>query len=270
MTSQDLPRSRVRTPAVTGGRVRPASDTVAGATSRGATRVEVESVAKPRLGRPAAHTPRPDSRRRLLLAAGHEFAEHGFAGASVDRIARRARLNKAMIYYHFRSKAGLYREVLREMYRAVGTKVRALSDSAENPHDALAAFVATVVHEASQRAYFPRVMMRELADRARHLDRETLTLAIAIPEVLAGVIARGVKDGTFRPVHPALAYFTIIGSILAFFGSSPIRMRLTSGPLRGAGALDADALAAHCQHTMRALLAHAPPGPPVQPLEIPS
>ena len=41
------------------------------------------------------------SRQRLLTAAAAEFAARGFAGASVDRIARAARVNKAMIYYHF-------------------------------------------------------------------------------------------------------------------------------------------------------------------------
>ena len=39
----------------------------------------------------------------ILAAAALEFAERGFAGARVDRIARRARVNKAMLYYHFKS-----------------------------------------------------------------------------------------------------------------------------------------------------------------------
>jgi AcrR family transcriptional regulator len=41
---------------------------------------------------------------RILAAAALEFAERGFAGARVDRIARRANVNKAMLYYHFMSK----------------------------------------------------------------------------------------------------------------------------------------------------------------------
>ena len=50
---------------------------------------------------------------RILAAAAAEFAERGFGGARVDRIARRARVNKAMLYYHFRSKRELYRTLLR-------------------------------------------------------------------------------------------------------------------------------------------------------------
>ncbi len=69
------------------------------------------------------------SRERLFAAAAREFAARGFAGASVDRIATAARLNKAMIYYHFGSKANLYREILRDMFGAVGTRIRDVAAS---------------------------------------------------------------------------------------------------------------------------------------------
>ena len=48
------------------------------------------------------------NRQKILSTAIHEFAEHGKAGARVDRIAERAGVNKAMIYYHFNSKDNLY------------------------------------------------------------------------------------------------------------------------------------------------------------------
>jgi AcrR family transcriptional regulator len=48
------------------------------------------------------------TKTRILDAALDEFAAKGLAGARVDEIARRAGANKAMIYYHFDSKAGLF------------------------------------------------------------------------------------------------------------------------------------------------------------------
>jgi TetR/AcrR family transcriptional regulator len=53
------------------------------------------------------------TRERILGAALAEFAAKGPAGARTDAIARRAGVNKRMIFYCFGSKAGLYREVLR-------------------------------------------------------------------------------------------------------------------------------------------------------------
>jgi len=54
---------------------------------------------------------RRDSRGAILSAAQTEFAERGFAGARVDRIAAAAGLNKQLIYYYFGSKAGLHAAV---------------------------------------------------------------------------------------------------------------------------------------------------------------
>lgn len=55
------------------------------------------------------------TRRRLLDAAAAEFAEHGIAGARVDRIAAAAKSNKAQIYHYFTNKDGLYTAVIREL-----------------------------------------------------------------------------------------------------------------------------------------------------------
>ncbi|HUA35957.1 MAG TPA: TetR family transcriptional regulator [Candidatus Binataceae bacterium] len=52
------------------------------------------------------------TREKILAAAASEFAAKGLAGARVDAIARRARVNKQMLYYCFGSKRELYRIVL--------------------------------------------------------------------------------------------------------------------------------------------------------------
>ncbi len=49
------------------------------------------------------------TRERILDAAVVEFGEHGFAGARISAIARRAGVNEQLISYYFDSKEGLYR-----------------------------------------------------------------------------------------------------------------------------------------------------------------
>jgi TetR/AcrR family transcriptional regulator len=53
------------------------------------------------------------TRKRILSAALKEFAAKGFAGARVDMIARRAAINKRMLYHYFDDKEGLFKAVLR-------------------------------------------------------------------------------------------------------------------------------------------------------------
>lgn len=48
------------------------------------------------------------TRKRILDVATQEFAEHGIAGARVERIVAAARTNKAQLYSYFGSKEGLF------------------------------------------------------------------------------------------------------------------------------------------------------------------
>jgi TetR/AcrR family transcriptional regulator len=53
-----------------------------------------------------------DSKSLIMGAARAEFALAGYAGARVERIARKAGVNKQLIFYYFGSKQGLYRAAL--------------------------------------------------------------------------------------------------------------------------------------------------------------
>jgi len=53
-----------------------------------------------------------DRALRIVAAAREEFARRGFAGARVDQIARRAGVNKQLLFYYFHSKRGLFQAVL--------------------------------------------------------------------------------------------------------------------------------------------------------------
>jgi TetR/AcrR family transcriptional regulator len=57
----------------------------------------------------------PKTKLKILEAAEKLFAEKGFDGARVDDIAENAGVNKALIYYYFRSK----REILEELFNTL-------------------------------------------------------------------------------------------------------------------------------------------------------
>ena len=73
------------------------------------------------------------TRERILAAALREFSDKGFAGARVDRIARRARVNKRMLYHYFGNKESLFREILaRKVRERALWAVTAPDDAAES------------------------------------------------------------------------------------------------------------------------------------------
>ena len=77
------------------------------------------------------------TQQRILEAALQEFSAKGFAGARVDVIARRARINKRMLYHYFGDKEGLFREVLR---RKIAERAAWLASAPEEPAERLPAW----------------------------------------------------------------------------------------------------------------------------------
>ena len=59
------------------------------------------------------------TRERILKTAARLFAERGYDATSIRILATKARVNQAAINYQFKSKDGLYREVLREAIHAL-------------------------------------------------------------------------------------------------------------------------------------------------------
>jgi len=171
-----------------------------------------------------------DSRGAIFRAAALEFAERGFDAAGTDRIATRARVNKAMLYYHFGSKAALYAEVVRDMVGIVGARVRAIADGSGSAEHKLDSWISALVEEAAARPWFPPIMLRELAARAPHFDATTFHMMNAVLAGVTDVIAQGRREGAFRDVDPLLAHLTIMPPVLIFFA----RQRVLAGrKLRG-------------------------------------
>ncbi len=163
----------------------------------------------------------------ILAAAALEFAERGFGGARVDRIARRARVNKAMLYYHFTSKQQLYRSLLRRMFSIAAARLQAIADGPGPPAHKVDLAIAGMAAFFQEDTSFPAIMLREVAEGGAHLDRETLKALAAVPRTIAGIVQEGIDAGDFRPVDPVFAYFSMLAPIVFYLVGTPIRKEIS-------------------------------------------
>ncbi len=74
---------------------------------------------------------------RIITAAREEYAKRGFAGARVEHIARRAGVNKQLLFYYYHSKRGLFQAVLTEAAGELESALAALALPAGRPLDRL-------------------------------------------------------------------------------------------------------------------------------------
>jgi TetR/AcrR family transcriptional regulator len=205
------------------------------------------------MARPSRSAP-GDSRRRLFSAAAAEFAARGYAGANVDRIARAARLNKAMIYYHFKNKAALYREILRDMFTAVGTRVAAVAAAPSAPEDKVRAFIEAIAAEAEARPHFPPIWLREIAEGGEHVDRATLHNVQAVLATLGRIIDEGCRAGRFKPAPPMLVQGGIIAPLMFFLATARVRRKMQRAGAKGVADIPQDLVVAHIQRVTLAVL----------------
>ena len=158
------------------------------------------------------------SQATILAAAREEFAEHGLGGARMDRIAERANLNKRLIYYYFEDKEKLFQAVLEQAYGDIREQEHKLRLLDLKPADAVRKLVEFTWNYYLAHPEFLTLLNSANLHRARHLQESKRAREMNSPliEMLAEILERGRKDGTFRGgVDPLQLYVSIAG--LAYF-----------------------------------------------------
>jgi len=140
------------------------------------------------------------SRAEILAAAISEFALRGFEGARVDAIARRTRTTRAMIYYYFGSKEGLYVAVLTDAYRGIREAEKSLDLAHTAPVDAMRRLVAFTIDYYQDHPGFVALVVAENQAGGRHIRKVNRVhrLNLSIIDVIDDVLLRGVRQGDFR------------------------------------------------------------------------
>jgi TetR/AcrR family transcriptional regulator len=175
----------------------------------------------PRTRKSAAET------REALLAAGTEaFATHGFEGARVDRIAARAGVNKAMISYHFRGKAGLYAAILDGAFESLSRGLASPPSGATSPAQRLRRFIESFAEEAGRRPFLATMVLREVISGERQIEATVPPHLLRLFRSVEEIIEAGIRDGSFRRVDPLLTHLGLVGALIFFFATQPFRERI--------------------------------------------
>ncbi len=188
---------------------------------------------------------------QILDAASVEFAARGFAGARVDRIARRARVNKAMLYYHFRNKQELYRTLLRDYFSRAARRVADVASGPGTSVDKLDRVVDAIAQLVNDHAEFPAIMLREVAEGGAHLDADTLRTLVSVPRAFFAIVEEGVAAGAFRPVHPIVVYFSTLAPLIFFLAAGRIRSEISAHHLIDLSALPPQEFVRQLQDALR-------------------
>lgn len=158
---------------------------------------------------------------RILDAALEEFAEHGFAGARIERISSGAHTVDRMLYYYYGNKERLYQAVLEQAYAQMIGAQRAFV----TPDDPVAAMRQLVEHSWDHYASHPhlvRLLMNENLLRGRHIVQSEQVGPTSFPlvETVKTVLEAGQAKGVFRADAQATQVLMTIMSLGFFYLSN--------------------------------------------------
>lgn len=152
------------------------------------------------------------TKERILDAARREFGEKGLAGARVDEIARRAGVNKRMLYHYFGDKERLWEAILE---RKMGERGDLLAEAPRRLAESLPFWQRVVADDAE----WIRLFQWEALDRgegpvpAEEARTRWLREAVA---VTARLQREGLLPTGLDPAHLHLALFSIVAFPVAF------------------------------------------------------
>jgi AcrR family transcriptional regulator len=190
-----------------------------------------------------------------VSAATALFAERGFDGATVEQIAQRAGVNKAMINYHFGGKRGLYAAILKGAFEGLAREVSALRASSRPADELLRELIGHLGATMARHPGLPAMLVRELLSGGLHVGDELLPHFLSVFMTTREAVERGVRSRRFRRVDPTLTHLAIVGSLVFFFATERFRERkIAEGRLPFQGPVPtAPRFVAHLQD----LMAHA-------------
>jgi TetR/AcrR family transcriptional regulator len=163
------------------------------------------------------------TRNSILKAALHEFANFGLAGARVDAIARRAGVNKQILYYHFGSKEDLFRATLASVYDHPFPG-ELISDNGRRPSslEEMRELIAGLFVHFRNVEEGTSLIGHENRYRGRHLTptlRKNIRKSVSpLIERIRAIVLRGQSDGDISSkVSVDHLYLTLVAMSMFYF-----------------------------------------------------
>jgi TetR/AcrR family transcriptional regulator len=171
--------------------------------------------------------------RRIVATAEDIFAERGLAGARMDEIARAAKVNKALLYYYFRSKEELYRFVLEALLSQLSARVGGAGAGTPSASKRLGAMIDNFFDFVQRHPNYPRLIQREIMSRGPNMGWIVSEYYRPLHGRLVRLIEEGISAGEFRRVDARNAAVTVVSIMVHYFAAAPVlRSVLGHDPLR--------------------------------------
>jgi TetR/AcrR family transcriptional regulator len=151
---------------------------------------------------------RLDNEAAIMAAAEREFAERGFAGASIARIAESAGVPRTNVHYYFQSKEDLYNKLLTDVVELWNQAFPQITPQ-DDPAEALTAYIHAKLTYSRTNPLASKIFANEILRGAPLLKNYLEDNYSVWLQGKVKVIRSWIKQGKMDPVDPLHLIFMI-------------------------------------------------------------
>jgi TetR/AcrR family transcriptional regulator len=146
------------------------------------------------------HQPAPEARERLLAAALEQFTRRGYAATSVREICLAAGVTKPVLYYYFKSKEGLYLQLMEDSYSRFETTLAELSSFSGSVRQRVIRFCESVFDASVQQLELVKLLYSIYYGAPQGAPQFNLDQYYnRMLQVISALIQEGIDAGEIRP-----------------------------------------------------------------------
>lgn len=155
-----------------------------------------------------------DVRRRVIEAGMLLFSRQGYFTTTEADVMSQAEVSAGQFYEHYAGKEDLLLDIAEEAVRVfrqrIADRIQAVPDMLERIRLAIpVTFQSIVENREIYTLYLEESVLSDVS-----YERKVMQITASISKDLKATIARGVKDGSIRRVHPDIAANAIIGQLV--------------------------------------------------------
>lgn len=170
--------------------------------------------------------------REVILDAGARiFADSGLAGARMDAIAAEAGVNKALLYYYFKSKESLFQAVIENHFHEFNQEALDVLASPGSARAVLLRYAGLHFDFISARLRYASLYQQLMMTGGKPLSHLVHKYFVPRAHALEKLLERGMREGEFRRAERMHTAISIVALIVFYFSSAHV--------LQGLGRIDA-------------------------------
>jgi TetR/AcrR family acrAB operon transcriptional repressor len=158
-----------------------------------------------------------NSRNKILYAALELFSKKGYAGTSIDDIAKKTEMTKGAIYWHFRDKVDLYTTVHDFVFDEYRKRIMKSLEGLNDPKKKIESFIINTLQfsrdDPAIVSFYTTAFHEGIFSSSTKIQSKIREVYREYRSLISQIILDGIKHEKFIKIDPEIAASILVASL---------------------------------------------------------